>query len=89
MQFANSYWIEPIPDADVCSNDAGPEEKASLQQSIRLAFITALQKLPPKQRAVLLMAAIAICLDGNHLRGLLIVEAEESPPAGEAERERL
>ena len=38
-QFANAYWIEPIPDTDVCSPDAGPDEKASLRQSIRLARI--------------------------------------------------
>ncbi|CAN5700374.1 sigma-70 family RNA polymerase sigma factor [soil metagenome] len=57
-QMANSYWIEPIPDTDVCSKDLGPEEKASLRQSIRLAFIAALQKLPPKQRAALLMAEV-------------------------------
>ena len=61
MQLANSNWIEPIPDADVCSNDANPEEKASLRQSIRLAFIAALQRLPPKQRAVLLMAEVLDC----------------------------
>lgn len=57
-QQPDSYWIEPILDADICDPDAGPDEKASLRQSIRLAFVAALQKLPPKQRAALLMAEV-------------------------------
>ncbi len=60
-QQPGSYWIEPISDTEISSNDAGPEEKASLRQSIRLAFIAALQKLPPKQRAALLMAEVLDC----------------------------
>jgi RNA polymerase sigma-70 factor, ECF subfamily len=54
-------WIEPILDAEICGADAGPEEKASLRQSVRLAFVAALQKLPPKQRAALLMAEVLDC----------------------------
>ena len=60
-QQPDSYWIEPILDAEVASADAGPHEKASLRQSIRLAFVAALQKLPPKQRAALLMAEVLDC----------------------------
>jgi RNA polymerase sigma-70 factor (ECF subfamily) len=60
-QELGSYWIEPISDTEVSSNDAGPEENASLRQSIRLAFIAALQKLPPRQRAALLMAEVLDC----------------------------
>ena len=60
-QQSGAYWIEPILDAEVCSKDADPEERASLRQSIRLAFIAALQKLPPKQRAALLMAEVLDC----------------------------
>ena len=57
-QQPDSYWIEPILDADLRDPDAGPDEKASLRQSIRLAFVAALQKLPPKQRAALLMSEV-------------------------------
>jgi len=60
-QQSSSHWVEPIPDADIAATDAGPDEKASLRQSIRLAFVAALQKLPPKQRAALLMAEVLEC----------------------------
>jgi RNA polymerase sigma-70 factor (ECF subfamily) len=57
-QQPDSYWIEPILDSEICDPKAGPDEKASLRQSIRLAFIAALQKLPPKQRAAVLMSEV-------------------------------
>lgn len=52
------HWIEPIPDARVVPADASPEEQAQLRQSIRLAFVAALQYLPPKQRAALLLTEV-------------------------------
>ncbi|KAA6459705.1 sigma-70 family RNA polymerase sigma factor [Acidobacteria bacterium AB60] len=56
-----THWIEPIPDAEIADTDAGPHERAALRQSIRLAFVAALQKLPPRQRAALLMAEVLEC----------------------------
>lgn len=53
-----SEWIEPIPDAHVLPTDANPAELAILRQSIRLAFVAALQHLPPRQRAVLLLTEV-------------------------------
>lgn len=50
-----SAWIEPISDACALPADANPAERAILKQSIRLAFVSALQKLAPKQRAALLL----------------------------------
>jgi RNA polymerase sigma-70 factor (ECF subfamily) len=47
-------WIEPAPDT-LDDDTQGPEAQASLRESISLAFITALQCLPAKQRAVLLL----------------------------------
>ena len=51
----NSYWIEPVPDARIVPSDANPAERLMLRQSIRLAFMAALQRLAPKQRAALLL----------------------------------
>jgi RNA polymerase sigma-70 factor (ECF subfamily) len=53
-----THWIEPIPDAHALPADADPAELAILRQSIRLAFVSALQHLAPKQRAVLLLMEV-------------------------------
>lgn len=60
-QKTGEYWIEPILDTQVVSHDADPAEKASLRQSVRLAFVTALQNLAPRQRAALLMTEVLGC----------------------------
>lgn len=51
-------WIQPIPDDRVRPADADPSEVAELNESIRLAFISALQHLPPRQRAVLILREV-------------------------------
>src|SRR5687768_15594131 len=72
-QQPREYWVEPIPDAAAlpAADDCDPEERVLLQESIRLAFVAALQYLPPRQRAVLLLTQVlnwsaaeaAECLD--------------------------
>lgn len=54
----DSAFVEPIPDGRAVPSDADPAERAMLRQSIRLAFVAALQHLPPKQRAVLLLVEV-------------------------------
>lgn len=51
-------WVEPIADARALPTDADPHERATLRESIRLAFVAALQHLPPRQRAVLILTDV-------------------------------
>ena len=51
-------WIEPIPDARVVPAHGDPAEAAELRETVRLAFIAALQHLAPRQRAVLILREV-------------------------------
>ena len=49
-------WIEPIPDSMVASAD--PAEQTMGRETLRLAFVAALQHLPPRQRAALILCEV-------------------------------
>src|SRR4051794_2272320 len=51
-------WIQPIPDALVTAPEGDPAEVAVAHETIRLAFVAALQHLPPRQRAVLILCEV-------------------------------
>lgn len=55
-------WLEPFPDEWLVETAAGPEARYLSGESVSLAFLAALQTLPPRQRAVLILSDV---LDGS------------------------
>jgi RNA polymerase sigma-70 factor (ECF subfamily) len=51
-------WVTPVADASVAPEGADPAEVAQYRESIRLAFVTALQHLPARQRAALILCEV-------------------------------
>jgi RNA polymerase sigma-70 factor (TIGR02960 family) len=54
-------WLEPYPDAmleDIPDRSAGPAARYEARESIELSFIVALQHLPPRQRAALVLGDV-------------------------------
>src|SRR3954454_23573300 len=51
-------WVQPVPDARVLPPDSDPAELAAAKETLRLAFVAALQHLPAKQRAVLILREV-------------------------------
>lgn len=51
-------WITPVPDEAVVDPHGDPADLAAHRDTIRLAFVSALQHLPPKQRAALVLCDV-------------------------------
>jgi RNA polymerase sigma-70 factor (ECF subfamily) len=97
-------WLEPYPDAlleQISDGSPGPAASAEARESIELAFIAALQRMPPSQRAALVLrdvlgfhtAEIAAMLDASEasVKGALQrarAAGRARPPGGDRERAR-
>jgi len=55
---AEDRWVTPIPDVKVLPEHGDPAEIAAVRDSVRLAFVTALQHLPARQRAALILCEV-------------------------------
>jgi RNA polymerase sigma-70 factor (TIGR02960 family) len=71
-------WLQPCPDAlldEAARGEAGPDARHGLRESLALAFVEALQHLPPRERAVLLLRDV-LGLPEGEVAAMLTADAE-------------
>jgi RNA polymerase sigma-70 factor (ECF subfamily) len=81
-------WLEPYPDIDGVVDIAGPEARYEQTEAISLAFVTALQMLPPRQRAVLILREV-LGYRANEVADMLDSTVESVTSALKRARSRL
>lgn len=55
---AEALWLEPLPDSWLAEAAENPEARYTRHESISLAFLTVLQLLPPRQRAIVILCDV-------------------------------
>ena len=55
---AEATWLEPFPDSWLAEAANNPEARYTRRESVSLAFLTVLQLLPPRQRAILILSDV-------------------------------
>ena len=81
-------WLEPYPDlllAEVPDDAPGPQARYEAREAISLAFVTALQLLPPRQRAALILRDV---LGFANAEAAEILQASEQSVASAVKRAR-
>jgi RNA polymerase sigma-70 factor (TIGR02960 family) len=81
-------WLEPYPDlllAELPDDTPGPQARYEVREAISLAFVTALQLLPPRQRAALILRDV---LGFATAEAAEILQASEQSVAGAVKRAR-
>src|SRR5687768_3756561 len=58
LRTPDQLWIEPMPDGRVVPEAGDPADIVGARESVRLAFVAALQQLPARQRAVLILCEV-------------------------------
>ncbi len=56
----DQIWVGPVPDGRVLPEVADPADTVAARESVQLAFVAALQHLPPRQRAVLILREVLV-----------------------------
>jgi RNA polymerase sigma-70 factor (ECF subfamily) len=84
-------WLQPIPDALVNPESCDPAAIAVSRESIRLALITSLQYLPPRQRAVLLLRDVLAfpAADVAEMLGITTVSVKSTLQRARARLEQI
>jgi RNA polymerase sigma-70 factor (ECF subfamily) len=57
-KLGDESWVLPVPDSRVLPESGDPAELAAARETVRLAFVAALQHLPPRQRAALILGEV-------------------------------
>jgi RNA polymerase sigma-70 factor (TIGR02960 family) len=81
-------WLEPYPDvllAELADNAPGPQARYEAREAISLAFVTALQVLPPRQRTALILRDV---LDFSTSEAAQILQTSEQSVASAVKRAR-